>query len=139
MKSLNRLKQLQNHVTSGQLVWKNNVFGTWNHKNFSSIPTNINLFNSGLHINPHYQKRHKGGEDAACVNDRLLAVADGVGGWAESGVDPAIYSKRLCAIIDELWEEGDDRYLASPKELLIDAVKANTEIGSCTICLVSLD
>ena len=29
--------------------------------------------------------------------------------------------------------------MASPKELLIDAVKSNTEIGSCTICLVSLD
>jgi len=42
-------------------------------------------------------------------------------------------------LIDELWEEGDDRYLASPKELLIDACKSNTEIGSCTICMVSLD
>jgi len=25
-----------------------------------------------------------------------LAVADGVGGWAEVGVDPGLYSKKLC-------------------------------------------
>jgi protein phosphatase PTC7 len=65
----------------------------------------INIFNSGVHINPHYQKRDKGGEDAVCVNDRLLCVADGVGGWAESGVDPAIYSKKLCSIMDDLYKE----------------------------------
>jgi len=53
----------------------------------------------------------------------MLAVADGVGGWAESGVDPAIYSKKLCKLIDELYATGDDRYIASPKELLIDAVR----------------
>jgi protein phosphatase PTC7 len=88
---------------------------------------------------PHFSKRAKGGEDAASVNDRLLAVADGVGGWADSGVDPAVYSRKLCALIDEYWQTQDDRYLSSPKELLIDAVKANNEIGSCTICIVSID
>ena len=28
---------------------------------------------------------------------RFLAVADGVGGWAEHGVDPGKYSKELCS------------------------------------------
>lgn len=45
---------------------------------------------------PHMEKRHKGGEDAAVLTDRVLAVADGVGGWAENNIDPAIYSRRLC-------------------------------------------
>lgn len=45
---------------------------------------------------PHMQKRHKGGEDAAVLTETVLAVADGVGGWAENGVDPANYSRRLC-------------------------------------------
>ena len=45
---------------------------------------------------PHMQKRHKGGEDAAVLTDRVLSVADGVGGWAENNVDPANYSRRLC-------------------------------------------
>ena len=67
-------------------------------------------------MNPHYAKRHKGGEDAAVLNERLLVVADGVGGWAESGVDPAIYSKRLCAIIDDLSTNNkDDKYEFSIK------------------------
>jgi protein phosphatase PTC7 len=39
-----------------------------------------------------------------------LCVADGVGGWAESGVDPAIYSKKLCKIIDNLFEKNHDLY-----------------------------
>lgn len=45
---------------------------------------------------PHIQKRHKGGEDAAVLTDRVLSVADGVGGWAENNVDPAKFSRRLC-------------------------------------------
>jgi protein phosphatase PTC7 len=90
-------------------------------------------------LNPHYQKRHKGGEDAATVCPTMLAVADGVGGWAESGVDPAIYSKRLCSLFESLYETGDERYLASPKNLLVDAAGQNTETGSCTACIVQLD
>jgi len=71
---------------------------------------------AGVCMNPHYAKRHKGGEDAAVLNERLLVVADGVGGWAESGVDPAIYSKRLCAIIDDLSTNNkDDKYEFSIK------------------------
>ena len=46
-------------------------------------------------MNPHAAKIHKGGEDAFGVSrdKRMLSVADGVGGWAESGVDPALYSR----------------------------------------------
>ena len=55
----------------------------------------------------------------------MLCVADGVGGWADSGIDPAIYSKKLCSIIDELNATGNDRYIYNPKELLVDAVKSN--------------
>jgi protein phosphatase PTC7 len=73
------------------------------------------------------------------MNDNMLSVADGVGGWAESGIDPAIYSKRLCSLIDTLYETGNDRYLYSPKELLVDAVAQNQEIGSCTCCIITLD
>ena len=47
-------------------------------------------------MNPHQMKKHKGGEDAAAYTERMLCVADGVGGWAESGVDPANYSTQLC-------------------------------------------
>jgi protein phosphatase PTC7 len=42
---------------------------------------------------PHPEKEFKGGEDASAASQLMIAVADGVGGWAESGVDPALYSK----------------------------------------------
>ena len=44
---------------------------------------------------PHPEKAYKGGEDAMYSNTHLLSVADGVGGWADSGIDPGIYSKNL--------------------------------------------
>jgi serine/threonine protein phosphatase PrpC len=69
-----------------------------------------------------------------------LAVADGVGGWAESRVDPAIYRKRLCALIEELHATGNVWYIYAPKSsTLVDAVKQNTEIGSCNYVIITLD
>lgn len=69
----------------------------------------------------------------------MLCVADGVGGWAESGIDPAIYSKKLCNLISKFYDKNEELYTISPKKLLVDAVKSNKEIGSCTCCLVTLD
>ena len=46
-----------------------------------------------MRLVPHPEKAYKGGEDAAAVQSDLLVVADGVGGWAEQGVDPALFSK----------------------------------------------
>ena len=99
MNSLNRLALLSKQVSSTQMAWKSMVFGLDKTARFSTAETMVPIINSlraGVCINPHHQKRHKGGEDAATVTNNMLAVADGVGGWAESGVDPAIYSKRLC-------------------------------------------
>lgn len=50
---------------------------------------------------PHFEKRHKGGEDAYVNRDDLLVVADGVGGWGEVGVDPGLFSKALVKYIEE--------------------------------------
>jgi hypothetical protein len=84
-------------------------------------PKQINVFNAGIFMNPHFEKRKKGGEDAATITLNLLAVADGVGGWASSGIDPAIYSRRLCNLIGEIAEKADDRHLMNPREVIIEA------------------
>ena len=42
---------------------------------------------------PHRTKVDKGGEDAWIATPDLLVVADGVGGWANKGVDPGLFSK----------------------------------------------
>ena len=55
----------------------------------------------------------------------MVAIADGVGGWAESGIDPANYSRRLCAMIDMLANREDDRFIFNPTELLVEAVGLN--------------
>jgi len=96
MKSFKRLQGLNSHIGGNLKKWKSNVFART--MTTGSNPSTENYFNSGVYINPHYAKRYKGGEDAACLTSHLLCVADGVGGWAESGVDPAIYSKRLCSM-----------------------------------------
>lgn len=49
-----------------------------------------------IHNIPHPDKVAKGGEDAYFANEYLLAVADGVGGWNNQGVDPSLYSKTIC-------------------------------------------
>ena len=50
-----------------------------------------------MHYLPHPDKRATGGEDASFVGaDGLsVGVADGVGGWAEQGVDAGIYARLL--------------------------------------------
>ena len=72
------------------------------------------------------------------MSSNLLAVADGVGGWASQGVDPAIYSKQLCKNIDELVKQKES-YLDDPKQLLCDAVAENRHIGSSTCVLAALN
>lgn len=46
---------------------------------------------------PHPAKEQRGGEDAFFIATGGVAVgvADGVGGWAEVGVDPGLYSREL--------------------------------------------
>ena len=52
-------------------------------------------------IIPHDTKLHRGGEDAADSSDTVLAVADGVGGWARSGVNPGLFSMELTRLAIE--------------------------------------
>ena len=52
-------------------------------------------FEFGAKIIPHPDKMEKGGEDAYWANDKLLAIADGVGGWNSRGIDPSLYSREL--------------------------------------------
>ena len=73
------------------------------------------------------------------LSDNFIAVADGVGGWAESGVDPAIFSRRLCKLIEErAISEDNDKYIDDPRQALVEAVSENREMGSSTCVLASL-
>ncbi len=96
-------------------------------------------FNVGVIKLPHYSKKDKGGEDAFAVTDQMIAVADGVGGWNEHGVDPSKYSRELCENIKIEYNKNFGKFYATPKKLFIDAANKTTAIGSSTFCMCSID
>lgn len=100
----------------------------------SSSKTKL-YFSYGVTSLPHIDKRHKGGEDANCGNENILAVADGVGGWNDVGVDPSLYSKELCSNILKEYESDKAKSLI---QLFITACKNTKKRGSstCTICKI---
>ncbi|CAD8053271.1 unnamed protein product [Paramecium primaurelia] len=90
-------------------------------------------FQSFVHIIPHPDKVAKGGEDAYYANENLLAVADGVGGWNNHGVDPSKYSKTLCENIKEY------SHLDNPKQIMqIASELTNHILGSSTLVIMKL-
>lgn len=61
-----------------------------------------NYFHFGTKMIPHPSKADRGGEDAFHESHNVIAVADGVGGWNNHGVDPSKYSRTLCTGIGDL-------------------------------------
>lgn len=85
-------------------------------------------FGTGVRVRPHPEKVHKGGEDACFVQSRSLGVFDGVGSWAERGVDPGLYSKELSRLTEQYFrKKGSNTYNA-----LRYAVRENNAVGSTT-------
>lgn len=91
---------------------------------------------SGSTIIPHPDKIERGGEDALVVKKKLIAVADGVGGWASQGVDAGKYSKQLTKTVGEVFEANPK---FAPKDVLVEAWKRTTVVGSSTWVIVILD
>ncbi len=85
------------------------------------------------------------GEDAFFLapTDRAtwLGVLDGVGGWADMGVDPSVFSKGLAK---HLAREAQSATTPSPMEVLrrgYTALLADSSVllGSSTACIASVD
>lgn len=100
---------------------------------------NRNFFSFGSCNIPQREKAEKGGEDAFAVNPKLITIADGVGGWADLGIDSSLYSKELCCLIERLYQENKTNYNQNPKQLLIDAVSLNKEQGTSTSLIITFD
>lgn len=103
-------------------------------------------------IIPHDEKKFRGGEDSASTSDRILVVADGVGGWANQGVNPGHFSRLLTHTIVQQYDEDeqqktkiddanadeyDENYL---KQLVHNAnhYTATQHLGSATCTVVRL-
>ncbi|KAK8685980.1 hypothetical protein V6N13_125008 [Hibiscus sabdariffa] len=94
---------------------------------------------SGSCYLPHPAKEETGGEDAhfICSNEQAIGVADGVGGWAEVGVDAGEFARELmsnsvAAIQDEPKGSLD------PARVLEKAHSSTKSQGSSTACIIAL-
>lgn len=88
---------------------------------------------------PHPQKAHRGGEDASFVSSDGMAmgVFDGVGSWADVGVDPGLYARSLAVECEACHTATAS---SNPVTLLEHAyVNSRTITGSATACVVTLD
>ncbi|KAL5557252.1 hypothetical protein UlMin_039488 [Ulmus minor] len=94
---------------------------------------------SGSCCLPHPDKEEKGGEDAhfICEDEQVIGVADGVGGWAEVGVDAGLFSRELMSnSVMAIREEPKDSI--DPARVLEKAHSGTKAKGSSTACIIAL-
>lgn len=99
----------------------------------------IKLLSGSCYL-PHPDKDETGGEDAhfICVEEQVIGVADGVGGWAELGINSGKYSRELmsnsvAAIFDE------PKGAIDPSRVLEKAHSCTKSKGSSTACIIALN
>ena len=94
---------------------------------------------SGSCCLPHPDKEETGGEDAhfICPEEQAIGVADGVGGWADLGVDAGEYSRELmCNSVNAIKEEPKGS--VDPFRVLEKAHSSTKARGSSTACIIAL-
>ncbi|GFQ01242.1 probable protein phosphatase 2c 55 [Phtheirospermum japonicum] len=105
-----------------------------------NVPIDRTLkLNSGSCYLPHPDKEETGGEDAhfICTDEQAIGVADGVGGWAEVGVDAGKYARQLMSnSVGAIQEEP--RGSIDPARVLDKAYTRTNEKGSSTACIIAL-
>ncbi|KAK4274865.1 hypothetical protein QN277_018032 [Acacia crassicarpa] len=97
-------------------------------------------FAVGTCLIPHPKKVDRGGEDAFLVssyNGGVIAVADGVSGWAEEDVDPSLFPRELMANASSF--VGDEEVNYDPQNLIRKAHAATSSIGSATVIVAMLE
>lgn len=93
---------------------------------------------------PHPEKFHYGGEDAFFVSSAgggAFGVADGVGGWAEVGIDAGAYARLLMSNAKEEAEAAisSGGGALSPQAVLERAYYRTNVQGSSTVCVLALN
>nr|KJB14503.1 hypothetical protein B456_002G129300 [Gossypium raimondii]KJB14504.1 hypothetical protein B456_002G129300 [Gossypium raimondii] len=94
---------------------------------------------SGSCYLPHPDKEDTGGEDAhfICADEQAVGVADGVGGWADLGVDAGLYSRELMSnSVSAIQEEPKGSI--DPARVLEKAHSSTKAKGSSTACIIAL-
>ncbi|KAL8466624.1 hypothetical protein ACS0TY_035611 [Phlomoides rotata] len=105
-----------------------------------NTPIDRNLIlNSGSCYLPHPDKEETGGEDAhfICTDKQAIGVADGVGGWADMGVDAGLYARELMSNSVTAVQE-EPRGSVDPARVLEKAYVCTKAKGSSTACIIAL-
>ncbi|KAK4490593.1 hypothetical protein RD792_001278 [Penstemon davidsonii] len=94
---------------------------------------------SGACYMPHPAKEETGGEDAhfICSDEQVIGVADGVGGWADVGVNAGLYARELMSHSVKAIREA----AANDVDPLLVLEKAHAKTkaqGSSTACIIAL-
>lgn len=94
---------------------------------------------SGSCYRPHPDKVETGGEDAhfICEEEKVIGVADGVGGWADVGVDAGEYARQLMSYSVSAIQ-AEPKGLVDPAKVLEKAHASTKVMGSSTACIIAL-
>ncbi|KAF7828829.1 putative protein phosphatase 2C 80 [Senna tora] len=94
---------------------------------------------SGSCYLPHPDKEETGGEDAhfICADEHAIGVADGVGGWADVGVNAGLFARELMSnSVRAIQEEPQGSF--DPMRVLEKAHSGTKAKGSSTACIIGL-
>lgn len=91
---------------------------------------------------PHPKKAYRGGEDAYAFHPYCIGVADGVGGYASHGIDPAIYTRNVMRFaLDFVERETTAARRPTALEVLNYGYKRANEArqpGGCPVSLATI-
>jgi hypothetical protein len=93
---------------------------------------------------PHPVKAYRGGEDVHMVVNigqiSLVGVFDGVGGWADLGIDSAMYAREIARIIEVELRKDPDIWQSTDKPLmsLLETVSRLTLVREMPLCSLFL-
>ncbi|KAB5556887.1 hypothetical protein DKX38_007796 [Salix brachista] len=99
---------------------------------------NLKLLSGSCYL-PHPDKEETGGEDAhfICEDEQTIGVADGVGGWADVGVNAGEFSRELMShSVSAIQEEPNGSI--DPARVLEKAHAKTKAQGSSTACIITL-
>lgn len=104
------------------------------------IPDNrtLKLFSGSCYL-PHPDKEKTGGEDAhfICEDEQAIGVADGVGGWADVGVNAGLYARELMSN-SVVAIQNEPKGCIDPARVLDKAHSKTKAKGSSTACIITL-
>jgi hypothetical protein len=99
---------------------------------------NLKLLSGSCYL-PHPDKEETGGEDAhfICKDEQVIGIADGVGGWADVGVNAGEFSRELMShSVNAIQDEPNGSI--DPARVLEKAHANMKAKGSSTACIIAL-